>query len=112
MAHLRDRGINHIDALLSTSWKAPSLMRIQDELQLLTSQQQDLVRRAFVSSFDSAIHDFLFALQEQADCDGRIAVTVHGENVAKTSDGLHGELFSEDGWRARHSAHGEPPEEA
>src|SRR5262249_34358135 len=34
------------------------------------------------------------------------------ENVAKMSDGLHGEIFTDCGWMAKFSAFGEPPEEA
>ena len=111
MIHLRDRGINHLDRLLAAQWKAPSLTNIQSELQALTTEQRALFRRAFINSLGSAIHDFLFALQEQTDChDGRIAVTVAGENIATLSDGLQGELFTEKGWFARYSVYGEPPE--
>lgn len=112
MTKLRDRGIGDLDFLLKAKWKAPSLKKIQRELQSLSAPQRKLVRRAFVKSFDAAIHDFLFALQEQTDLAGGIAVTVAGQNVATLSDGLQGELFTEDGWRARYSAYGEPPDEA
>ena len=112
MTRLRDRGIGSLDYLLQAKWKAPSLKKIQRELQALSPAQRKLVRRAFISSFDGAIHDFLFGLQEQADLDGRIAVTVAGKNVATLSDGLQGELFTEDGWFARYSEYGEPPDEA
>ncbi|MEZ4222534.1 MAG: hypothetical protein R3B13_16460 [Polyangiaceae bacterium] len=110
--NLRDRGIDHLDSLLAAHWKAPSLLKLQIELQRLTPTQRDLVRRAFGSSMDAAIHDFLFALQEQCDNEGSISVRVGRHNVAKLSDGLQGEMFSADGWFARFSAHGEPPEEA
>jgi hypothetical protein len=113
MAHLRDRGIDHFDRLLAARWKAPALARIQGELQALTAEQRALARRAFVTSLDSAIHDFLFQLQDQADShDGHIAVTVDGKNIATNSDGLQGEPFTDEGWRARYSVYGEPPEEA
>jgi hypothetical protein len=113
MVHLRDRGIDHFDRLLAAHWKAPALAKIQSELQTLTPEQRALARRAFVTSLDSAIHDFLFQLQDQADShDGHIAVTVAGQNIATMSDGLHGEPFTDEGWRARYSAYGEPPEEA
>ena len=113
MTHLRDRGIDHLDRLLAAQWKAPSLVKIQDELQALTPEQRGLARRACVQSLDSAIHDFLFALQEQTDlADAHIAVTVADQNIAAMSDGLQGELFTNNGWYARYSAYGEPPDEA
>lgn len=111
MVNLRDRGIDALGSLLAAHWKAPSLQKLQAELQSLTDAQRVLVRRAFVEALDSAIHDFLFALQEESDSGGAVRVRVRGKDVASLSDGLHGELFSEEGWFARFSAHGEPPEE-
>lgn len=112
MVHLRDRGIDNLDGLLAGHWKAPSLKKLQNALRRLPKSQRALVRRAFVESFDAAIHDFLFALQEETEGGGSVVVRVGGKNVAALSDGLHGELFTEDGWYARFSAHGEPPDEA
>lgn len=111
MENLRDRGIDHLDDLLVGRCKAPSLKKLQRELKNLTKTQQTLVRRAMVESLDSAIHDFLFALQEQADEGGPIRVRVRGKDIAAMSDGLQGELFTEEGWYARFSSHGEPREE-
>ena len=111
MKHLRDRGISKVEGLLTGHWKAPGLKRLQRDLGALTPEQQDLVRRAVISSLDTALHAFLFAVQEQTDLDGPIAITVRGENVARMSDGLQGELVTEDGWFARFSASGEPPED-
>jgi hypothetical protein len=113
MTNLRDQGIDSLDRLLAAQSKAPARAKIQHELQALTAEQRALVRRAFINSLDSAIHDFLFALQDETDRnDGNIAVTVAGQNIATMSDGLQGELFTEDGWFARYSTYGEPSENA
>lgn len=112
MVHLRDRGLDHMEGLLAGRWKAPSLKKLQNALRRLSKSQRDVVRQAFVESFDEAIHDFLFALQEETDNAGSVVVRVRGKNVATLSDGLQGELFSEDGWYARFSAHGQPPDDA
>jgi hypothetical protein len=55
-------------------------------------------------------HDFLFKLQEQADFGHRIEVRVVGLNIENQGEGLHYEPFGPDGWRARFSRYGEPPE--
>jgi hypothetical protein len=49
------------------------------------------------------MHDLLFALQEESDAEGAVRVYVNGDEVAKLSDGLHGEIFGDDGWIARYS---------
>ena len=110
VVNLRDRGIDHVDRLLTPGSKAPSRKELQSELGALTEAQRSLVRRACVDSLDSAIHAFLFALQEQSDSGGPIRVSVDGTDAASASDGLHGEPYTEDGWYARFSKHGEPPE--
>ena len=61
------------------------------------------MKKAFISTIDSAIHDFLFALQEQADFDNEIQITVNDDNIVELSDGIHGEAYSDDGWYAKYS---------
>ena len=50
-----------------------------------------------------AMHDLLFAFQESHDCESGIEITVNDEPVAAMSDGMHGEIFGEDGWIVRFS---------
>ena len=112
MRNLRDPAIDHADALLSSHWKAPGLQSLQADLAKLTPEQKAVVRRCVLSSIDAGIHDFLFALGEEQEADARIAVIVDGQDIAQQSDGLHGELFAEEGWFARFSTHGVPPDPA
>lgn len=57
----------------------------------------------------AGLHDLLFALQECSDSDSSIQVLVDGKDVAKLSrDGLHGEIFGEEGWIVRHSEYPAP----
>jgi hypothetical protein len=112
MKNLRDRGLSHIDRLLAGRLKAPSLSRLQNDLSSLSPEQQTILKRALVNSLDSALHDFLFALHERHDAGAEVAILAEGADVAQLSDGLHGELFTEDGWFARFSSFGHPPEDA
>ncbi len=101
--NLRDKGISHGEGLIAGRWKAPALQNIQSGLSSLTVDQKEAVRKAIISAMDSGVHDFLFALQEQADFDNTIQILVNGKNVVKLSDGIHGESFSDDGWNAKFS---------
>ena len=51
------------------------------------------------------MHDLLFAFQEATDLEKGISINVNGINPAEVSDGLHGEIFGEDGWIAEFSSH-------
>jgi hypothetical protein len=108
MQNLRDRAISYYDNLARGHWKAPSLQALQADLGSLDEGQRDIVRRCVISAVDTAIHDFLFKLQEQADFEHTIEVKVNGINVEDRGEGLHYEPFGPDGWRARFSKYAEP----
>jgi hypothetical protein len=112
MTNLRDKGIEFFDLLAKGHWKAERLRQIQSDVNRLSESHRSVMRRCMITTIDGAIHDFLFALQEFADFEDDIQVIVHGENIAKISDGLQGEIFGIDGWMAKFSAFGEPPEQA
>jgi hypothetical protein len=101
--NLRDSGINFAEGLLKNHWKTPELLNLQNEIQALSSNQKNIVRQVVVATIDSAIHDFLFAIVEQADFDNDIQIIVDNKNIVELSDGLHGEPYSKDGWYARFS---------
>ncbi len=108
--NLRDRAMKHYDLMAQGHWKSPSILIVQERIVNLSQEQKDIMRRCLLSSVDSAIHDFLFKLQKQADFENRIEILVDGENIVECSDGIHGEMFLEDGWFARFSKDGEPPD--
>ncbi|HEY4326095.1 MAG TPA: DUF6547 family protein [Mucilaginibacter sp.] len=72
--NLRDKGVNYAERLLNGEWKAPALQDIQSGLGSLSNSQKEIVRKVIISTIDSAVHDFLFALQEQADYDNNIQI--------------------------------------
>lgn len=112
MVHLRDEAIDQFDRLVAGEDK--SSLALSAVLSQLTPELKAAVRRAVVGSLDYGLHAFLFTLSAIADRDDedeielpQVIVTVDGENVAGQSDGLHGELFGDDGWLATFSRHGE-----
>jgi hypothetical protein len=111
-ANLRDKAFDTADQLLEGRSKAPRRSKLQADLARLTAEQRDVARRLVRSAVDSAIHDFLFALQEINDRDQSIQVLARGANVAAKSDGLQGEPSGDQGWDAKFSRHGQAPQQA
>ena len=103
--NLRDKGIDFAEGLLKSHWKAPSLLEMQNEIATLNDNQKIAFIKAVTQTIDGAIHDFLFALQEQADFDNDIQIIVDGQNIVELSDGIHGEAYSDEGWFAKYSNH-------
>lgn len=103
--NLRDKGIDFAEGLLKKHWKAPSLLEMQNEIANLNDTQKTAFINAITETIDGAIHDFLFAFQEQADFDNEIQILVDGQNIVELSDGIHGEAYSDEGWFAKYSRH-------
>jgi len=106
---LRDKAIRHFEFISEQKWKAPALQKLQYEFRQFSPEQVSVIRECIVSTIDSAIHDFLFALQELSDFDNDIQVLVRGKNVVELSEMLHGEVSLDGGWFARFSDYGERP---
>ena len=104
--NLRDKGIGNTETLLSNKSKSPSNLKIQTEIGQFNEPQKDLIKEIVIKSIDVAIHDFLFSLQELADFENNIQISVNGKNIVELSDGIHGESYSENGWNAKFSKYG------
>jgi len=103
--HLRDSMLDELETLLEGSGKAGDVQDLQSWLTGLGTSDKRLLRHLIEKISTTGMHDFLFALQEQADNGGDIRLLVNGEEVAKESGGLHAELFGLEGWIVRHSRH-------
>jgi hypothetical protein len=111
MKKLRDEALSFADGLMRQHWKAPGLLKLQRDLKGLDQKQADLLKRTTRASVDAGVHSLLFALQEASDS-GVLEIRINGKNIATLSDGLHGELFSPQGWQARFSDYGPAPKDA
>ena len=99
----RDKMLFDLDMLLRGAWKAPGLQELQAKLSRFSDDEKEVIRQMVEKIATGGMHDLLFALQEHADVDGSVRVFVDGVEPAKLSDGMHGEIFGEDGWIARFS---------
>ena len=105
--NMRDKGIDNYDKLVKGIWKTPFLQALQEDLRQFDEKQLSIIRQCIGSSIDTAIHDFLFAMQESADLGQGVEIIVDKTNIVEISDGLHGEPFGEDGWYAKYSTYGD-----
>jgi hypothetical protein len=98
--NLRDKMLHNLEMMMSCGWKAPDLQKLQTKLSGMTDAQKQTVRELAEELTTAGMHDLLFAI---SDSGGAVKVLVDGEDVAKISDGLHGEIFGDDGWITRFS---------
>lgn len=98
--NLRDKMLHNLEMMLSGGRKAPDLQELQVKLSGLTDAQKQTVRELAEQITTAGMHDLLFAIAEPG---GAVRVLVDGQDVAGLSDGLHGEIFGDDGWITRFS---------
>ncbi|MBN7817018.1 DUF6547 family protein [Algoriphagus pacificus] len=102
---LRDKQIDWFRGLIQGKWRSQESKELHAKLSKLTQDQKQVVADVLEKVLENSMHDFLFAIQESNDLDSGLKVFMDGENVAELSDGLHGEIFTEDGWVQRFSRH-------
>ncbi len=107
VTRLRDRAIDFYDLAARGHWKSPGLRRLQAGLAKMTPAQLAVVRECMVRTIDTAMHDFLVAMEEASGPENGVAVLVDGRDVVEASETLHGEQFGPDGWIARFGKHPE-----
>lgn len=107
---LRDSMLDKLEKLLRGESNARDDQQLQSQLAGFSEVQKQAVRDTVDQMIKAGMHDFLFAIQEDADANGPVKVLVDGQEVAKLSDGLHGEIFGDEGWIVRFSKHPCPSE--
>ncbi|HHF3271722.1 TPA: hypothetical protein ACPJ2V_004491, partial [Vibrio diabolicus] len=101
---LRDQALERCVDIIERKVKSQGCIEISDSLSSLTDEQISVIKRLVASCVDTGIHDFLYTLGEKQD---ELSVSINGKDIVKESDGINGELFSDDGWFAKYSKYGE-----
>jgi len=102
--NLRDSALNRCLDIEAGVIKSEECLALTKELSTLSESQLKIVKRLVTKCIDTGVHDFLFAIDEVQDA---LPILVNGDNIAEESDGLQGEIFTEDGWYERFSEHQE-----
>jgi hypothetical protein len=110
VSEVRDEAIDKYEMIATGTMKSVSATELHSKLTNFTEDQLSIVREIVVSSIDDVIHNFLWML-EQHDDDVDLLCSWNGdsdkENIRKLSDGLSGEIYTEDGWIAKFSSYKE-----
>lgn len=104
MSEVRDPAIEKYEMIVEGKMKSARALKLSEGLSSLTHDQLALVREVVLSSIDDVLHNFLWTLeQHERDLELNFSDESDRANLSYVSDGLAGELYSEDGWIAQHS---------
>lgn len=96
---VRDRTIRVYDKRIDGKMKDACSQELYSEVYKLNDSQRQLLEKIIPQVVDLCIHNMMCMFEEHEDMELRIS----GENISDISDGLSGELYTEDGWIQKYS---------
>ena len=94
MKEVRDRTIREFDLRVSGKMMDEESQRLANKMQNMNEEQRELINKIISQSIDLCIHNTLCLLEDNDD----IVLLVDDISISECSDGLSGELYTEDGW--------------
>lgn len=103
---VRNDTLDYLVALQEGRMKAKDDVRISERLSKLSIDESDLLNEVATRLVDNALHNILFMFESEEEIKV-IASDDDGKeyNVNDVSDGLSGELYSDEGWIVRFGSH-------
>ena len=101
--NVRDNSLFVFEGIISGHMKDAESQKLHQELKGLSKQELALISKIAYKMVDLTIHNTLFFFEQDID-DWKISNPEKNiEDLSSISDGLSGELYTEDGWIEQHS---------
>ena len=91
---VRDRTVHDVDSLISGKYRSSNALKWTKDFSLLDSNGKKIVEAFIPVVVDYCLNNFLEMFEEHEE----IELKMSGQNLTQISDGLAGELYTEDGW--------------
>lgn len=104
ITRIRDKAIVDWDKMIDGKMGGVTGKAVKEKIQGFTPEQIDAIKWMIPAIIDTTLHHLLWTLEQEESIN--IAVKNEDEIVERLqdlSDGLPGELYTEDGWIARFS---------
>jgi hypothetical protein len=98
MKDVRDISIRTMDKIIDGRMKGEIAKKIQEELETI-DEKEEILKKIVPYIVDRTLDNLLFCLEQNSE----IELLYEEENIVQLSDGISGELYSDDGWIARYS---------
>ena len=91
---VRDRTISDIDMIIGGKFLNKSDLDVAENFSSLDIKSKEFIKMIIPEIVDNCLHNFLNMFEEHEE----INLLFDGQNLNHLSDGLAGELYTEDGW--------------
>lgn len=96
---VRDNTIEIFEKIFDGTMKGMTAQNVRDKISIFNEDQKKILLWLVSKSIDQCMHNMLFMLEEHEE----IEMLYNSQNIAEESDGLSGELYTEDGWIEKYS---------
>lgn len=100
MYSVRDPSISRFEDILNGKLKSKELIELTNKLNDFNEPEREFIKKLVITVVDNVIYNFLNMLEENEDTLTLLVNNEGGEkeDIVGLSDGLSGELFTNDGW--------------
>ena len=95
-----DKGLDRVYVLRNNKIQSPRTEELRNQLSKLSEDEFKVVENSVINVLMTTLHDFLFQLEDNSES---IKLMINSKDMLTLSDGLAGELFSDEGWINKHS---------
>lgn len=99
ISEVRDNTLEMFEKILDGRMKGVTAQNVRDKISVFDEQDKSILLWLLSKTVDRCMHNMLFMLEEYKE----IEMLYAGENIVAESDGLSGELYTEDGWIEKYS---------
>ena len=103
MRSVRDRTISNWDKILNGKMKGLSAQQVMEKTEEFSEEQKEILKWIIPKIVDVGLHNFLAMIEEYEDINVEVVTNGERGNIRELSDGLAGELYTEDGWISKFS---------
>lgn len=96
---IRDNTIDIFEKMFDGRMKGLTAQNVQEKITIFNERQKNTVLWILSRAVDQCMHNMLFMIEDHEEID----LLYNAENIAEKSDGLSGELYTEDGWIEKYS---------
>ncbi|GKX68783.1 hypothetical protein [Inconstantimicrobium mannanitabidum] len=103
MSDVRDRTIRSMDMILSGRMKGITAKSILENISGFNAEQVEALKYLISKTVDLSLHNMLCMIEDNDEINVEISTGNLACNIKDISDGLAGELYTEDGWIMKYS---------
>jgi len=104
MSRIRDEAIDHWERIFQGKMNDEDSQKVFEELRFFNPKQVQFIIDLLPKIVDTTLHHLLWTIEQEEDIN--ILVKLEEDkylDIRQISDGLAGELYTEDGWISRFS---------